>query len=264
MTDQRFPTVYVSHGSPMVMLENSAAREFLAGYGKTLGRPKAILIATAHFESRQPVLSADAKPAMIYDFGGFPRALFEMQYPAPGSPELAARAAAMLTAAGIEAHPVTGRGYDHGTWVPLKLMYPDADIPVVQLSIQTNLGGQHHVALGRALAPLRDEGVLIIGSGSITHNLRELMRTRPALDAETPQWVMDFDVWVREKIAAGALDDIAHYLERAPYARENHPSADHYLPLPFAMAAAGDGAKGECVHTSCQYGLLMMDAYQFN
>ncbi len=264
MSNAKFPTIYVSHGSPMVMLENTAARDFLSGYGKTLGKPKAILVATAHFEARTPLLTADAKPEMIYDFGGFPQALFEMTYPAPGSPQLADRAAGMLVAAGFDAHPVTGRGYDHGTWVPLKLMFPDADIPVVQVSIQTNLGGAHHVALGRALAPLRDEGVLIVGSGSITHNLREYMRTRAPLDAPPPDWVKTFDLWVREKVEAGALDDIARYLERAPFARENHPSAEHYLPLPFAMAAAGEGARGECVHTSCQYGVLMMDAYAFH
>ncbi len=261
---QKFPTVYVSHGSPMVMLENSAARDFMLGYGKTLGTPKAILIASAHFESRRPMLTADAHPEMIYDFGGFPRPLFEMKYPAPGSPELASRAATLLTAAGIVATPVTGRGYDHGTWVPLKLMYPDANIPVVELSIQTNLGGAHHVALGRALAPLREEGVLIMGSGSITHNLHEYMRLRPTIDMPAPQWVMDFDLWVREKVEAGAVDDIANYLERAPYARENHPSADHYLPLPFAMGAAGEGARGELMHSSCQYGVLMMDTYAFH
>ncbi len=260
---QTFPTLYISHGSPMVMLENSAARDFLSGYGRELGAPRAILVASAHFEARAPLLTADREPEMIYDFGGFPRALFEMQYPAPGSPELALRAANMLGEAGIAARPVEGRGFDHGTWVPLKLMYPQADIPVVQLSIQTNLGGEHHVALGRALAPLREEGVLIIGSGSITHNLRELMRTRAAIDAPTPDWVMKFDEWVLEKTTTGALDDIAHYLERAPYARENHPSADHYLPLPFAMAAAGEGARGRRVHSSCQYGVLMMDAYAF-
>jgi 4,5-DOPA dioxygenase extradiol len=261
---QRFPSVYVSHGSPMVVLENSAAREFMTGYGRQLGVPKAILIASAHFEARRPLLSADAHPEMIYDFGGFPRALFEMQYPAPGSPELAVRAAAMLTAAGLPATPVEGRGYDHGTWTPLKLMYPDANIPVVQLSIQSMLGGDHHVAMGRALAPLRDEGVLVMGSGSITHNLRELMRTRGAVDAPPPPWVVDFDEWVLAKAESGALDDIAHALERAPHGRANHPSPEHYLPLPFAMAAAGEGAKGRRVHSSCQYGVLMMDTYQFD
>ena len=167
----RFPAVYVSHGSPMVILNNTVATEFLRGYGRELGKPKAILIATAHFETRAPALSADAHPAMIYDFGGFPKALFEMTYPAPGDPALAQRAAGLLEAAGIKAYPVEGRGYDHGTWAPLKLMYPDADIPVVQLSVQPHMGGAHHVAMGQALAPLRDEGVLVMGSGSMTHNL---------------------------------------------------------------------------------------------
>lgn len=261
---QKFPSIFISHGSPMVVIENSAAHDFLLDYGRQLGAPKAILVASAHFEARRPLLTADRQPEMIYDFGGFPRALFEMQYPAPGSPELAMRAAQMLSAAGIAASPIEGRGYDHGTWAPLKLMYPDANIPVVQLSIQTNLGGAHHVALGRALAPLREEGVLIMGSGSITHNLRELMRTRGALDAPAPAWVTTFDDWVREKIKAGALDDIAEAMARAPFARENHPSPEHYLPLPFAMAAAGEGAKGELVHSSCQYGVLMMDAFAFH
>jgi 4,5-DOPA dioxygenase extradiol len=259
-----FPTLFVSHGSPMVMLENSAARDFLSGFGRELGTPKAVIVASAHFEARAPVLTADRKPEMIYDFGGFPRELYEMSYPAPGSPELAARAVDLLGAAGVKAYAVEHRGFDHGTWVPLKLMYPDADIPVVQLSIQTHLGGAHHVALGRALAPLREDGVLIMGSGSITHNLYELMRTRGALDAPAPKWVVEFDEWVRERIEAGALDDIANAMERAPFGHENHPSAEHYLPLPFAMAAAGEGARGERVHSSCQYGVLMMDAYAFH
>jgi 4,5-DOPA dioxygenase extradiol len=258
-----FPSLYVSHGSPMVVLQNSQAREFLSGYGRELGKPTAILVATAHFEAERPLLTADPRPAMIYDFGGFPRALFEMQYPAPGSPELAERAAGLLKEAGFAASTITGRGYDHGTWAPLKLLYPDADTPVVQISVQTRLGGAHHAALGRALAPLRQEGVLLIGSGSITHNLYELARGPRVLDAPAPQWVTEFGEWVHEKVEAGSLDDIVHYRDRAPYARENHPSEEHYLPLPFAMAAAGEGAKGRRVHTSCEYGLLMMDAYAF-
>ena len=258
-----FPALYISHGSPMVMLNNTVAREFLAGYGAQLGKPTAILIASAHFESRRPELSADAHPEMIYDFGGFPQPLFEMQYPAPGSPELAARAAKMLGDAGIAAAPVEGRGYDHGTWVPLKLMYPDADVPVVQLSVQPGLGAAHHVAMGRALAPLRDEGVLVMGSGSMTHNLGELMRGSRQLDAPTPAWVSEFGEWMHARIEAGAIDDVINWDERAPHARRNHPSEEHFLPLPFAMGAAGADPRGKRVHTSCEYGVLMMDAYAF-
>ena len=256
-----FPSLYISHGSPMVIMSNTPARDFLAGYGRELGKPKAILVASAHFESRLPALTADAHPEMIYDFGGFPRELYEMQYPAPGSPDLATRAANLLAGAGIAATPVAGRGYDHGTWVPLKLMYPDADIPVVQISVQPAMGAAHHVAMGRALAPLREEGVLVMGSGSITHNLGELFRGGREMEAPTPAWVSEFGAWMHEKIEAGAVEDVIKWDERAPHARRNHPSEEHFLPLPFAMGAAGADARGRRVHTSCEYGVLMMDAY---
>ena len=256
-----FPSIFVSHGSPMILLGDTPARDFLSGFGQELGRPKAILIASAHFESRAPVLSADAAPAMIYDFGGFPRPLFQMQYPAPGAPDLAQRAAHLLGEAGIGAQPISNRGYDHGTWVPLKLMYPDADIPVVQISVQTQLSAAHHIAMGRALQPLREEGVLIIGSGSLTHNLYELRREGG--DLPPPEWVSGFADWTHEVLAEGRESDLAVWAELAPFARQNHPSAEHFLPLPFAYGAGGAGAKGRRVHTSCEYGVLMMDAYVF-
>jgi len=260
----QFPALYVSHGSPMLVLENSAAKDFLSGLGKQLGRPKAILVASAHFETDSPRLSADEWPDMIYDFGGFPRALYEMDYPAPGEPALADHAAQLLTKAGLPATTMKERGFDHGTWVPLKLLYPEADIPVVQLSVQPDAGAEHHVAMGRALAPLRDEGVLVMGSGSLTHNLAQLSRYGRDPDAQPPDWVTRFGDWANQRIAAGAVDDIAHYRERAPFARENHPSEEHYLPLPFAMGAAGESARGRRLHTSHQYGVLMMDAYAFD
>ena len=260
----RFPSVYISHGSPMVILNNTPARDFLSAYGRELGKPKAILICTAHFETSVPALTVDEHPAMIYDFGGFPRELFEMVYPAPGSPDLAQRAAALLSAKNIKAYGVPNRGFDHGTWVPLKLMYPDADVPVVQISVQPEMSGAHHVALGEALAPLRDEGVLIIGSGSMTHNLYELSRLGRGKDVPTPAWVTTFGEWVHEAIEAGRTGDIADWDTKAPFARENHPSPEHFLPLPFAMVAAGQGSKGRRVHTSCEYGVLMMDAYAFD
>ena len=186
-----------------------------------------------------------------------------MTYKAPGDPGLANRAAALLEAAGIPARPVEGRGYDHGTWVPLKLMYPEADVPVVQLSVQPHMSAAHHMAMGRALAPLREEGILVMGSGSMTHNLGELFRSGRNLEAPAPNWVTAFGDWAHEAIEAGRADEIAGWLERAPFARENHPSPEHYLPLPFAMGAAGPDAKGRRVHTSCEYGVLMMDAYAF-
>jgi 4,5-DOPA dioxygenase extradiol len=258
----RMPSLFVSHGSPMTAIQPSAARDFFLSFAKELPRPKAILIATAHFESALPLLSTDEKPAMIYDFGGFPKPLFEIVYPAPGSPALAERAALALQAAGHDAYGVSDRGFDHGTWVPLSLMYPDADIPVVQISVQPELGSAHHMEIGRSLAPLRDEGVLVIGSGSLTHNLYELSRSGRQFDAPVRDWVVEFTDWIAQKVEAGSSEDIARYRECAPFARENHPTDEHFLPLPFAMGA-GMGARGQRVHASYEYGLLAMDAYLF-
>jgi len=258
----RMPSLFVSHGSPMTAIQPSAARDFFLSFAQELPRPKAILIATAHFESAAPLLSTDEKPAMIYDFGGFPQPLFEIVYPAPGSPAVAERAAEALHAAGHEAYGVSDRGFDHGTWVPLSLMYPDADIPVVQISVQPELGAAHHMEIGRALAPLRDEGVLVIGSGSLTHNLYELSRSGRQFDAPVRDWVVEFTDWIAQTLEAGSAEDIAHYRQRAPFARENHPTDEHFLPLPFAMGAGG-GAKGQRVHASYEYRLLAMDAYLF-
>ena len=258
----RMPSLFVSHGSPMTAIQPSPARDFFLGVAKDLPRPKAILVATAHFESEAPLLSADEKPQMIYDFGGFPKPLFEIVYPAPGAPELALRATQLLRDTGYKAHAVVNRGFDHGTWVPLSLMYPGADIPVVQISVQPELGSAHHVDLGRALAPLREEGVMIVGSGSLTHNLWELSRSGRDMNAPVRDWVRDFTEWVADKVESGAVEDIADYRARAPFARENHPRDEHFLPLPFAMGA-GAGAKGKRIHASYDYGLLAMDAYLF-
>lgn len=259
---ERMPSLFVSHGSPMTAIQPSPARAFFLRVAADLPRPQAILIATAHFESEAPLLSADAKPEMIYDFGGFPRPLFEIVYPAPGAPDLARRASERLRDAGHDARAVTDRGFDHGTWVPLHLMYPQADIPVVQISVQPEQGAAHHLALGEALAPLREEGVLIVGSGSLTHNLWELSRSGRDMNAPVRDWVRDFTEWVADKVEAGSAEDIADYRTRAPFARENHPRDEHFLPLPFAMGA-GAGAKGKRIHASYDYGLLAMDAYLF-
>ena len=258
-----FPSLFVSHGAPNLILHNSAARDFLGSYGRELGKPKAILIATAHFESGTPLLTADPKPDMIYDFGGFEPELYKVQYHAPGSPGLALEAADLLAKAGIKAQTVTGRGYDHGTWVPLKLLYPGADVPVVQLSVQPQMSAAHHVAMGRALASLREQGVLVMGSGGTTHNLGEFFKGGYQADSPVPGWVSDFGDWVHERVEAGAVDDIANYSTLGPSARKNHPSTEHFLPLPFAFGAGGEGVKGKRVHSSHQYGVLMMDAYAF-
>jgi len=256
------PVLFLSHGAPNLVLHATAARDFLTRLARDLPRPKAILVVSAHFMTRKPAVSADAAPAMIYDFGGFEPELREIVYPAPGDPDLAGRAVAALASAGIPAEAVTNRGYDHGTWVPLALLYPDADIPVVQLSIQPKAGPEHHLALGKALAPLSQDGVLIIGSGALTHNLHELFGHGYGLHDPAPDWVRDFGDWMNRHIEAGANDDLVAYRARAPHAVRNHPTEDHILPLHVALGAAA-GRPGRRLHTSAQYGVLMMDVFGF-
>ncbi len=259
----KLPTLFVSHGAPNMVLYDSPARTFLQGLAATLPRPEAILVMSAHFETNEPIVVANEKPDMIYDFGGFERELYSMRYDAPGAMPLVVEAAQLAQTAGMSARAATGRGYDHGTWVPLMLMYPAADIPVAQISVQPHQDGAHHAALGRALAPLREKGVLIVGSGSLTHNLQAFFRGNYAADAPAPDWVSDFDEWVRDRAESGDLAAIADYEKAGPHARENHPSPEHFLPLPFAFGAAGDGGRGERIHASHQNGVLMLDAYRF-
>jgi 4,5-DOPA dioxygenase extradiol len=258
-----FPSFYVSHGSPTLAIEQSAARDFLLGFGKTLGRPRAIVIASAHFGSAQPLVTADAHPDMIYDFSGFPDELYRIVYPAPGDPALAHRVGALLQEAGLAPAVVEGRGFDHGAWVPLKLLYPEADIPVVQVSLQPHLGAAHHFAVGRALAPLRAEDILVIGSGSASHNLMQFYRGGFAEGDAAPPWVAAFEAWIHDKAENGAVDDLVNYRSLAPYARENHPTEEHFLPFHVALGAAGEGAKGKRVHASLDRGVLAMDCYTF-
>lgn len=263
------PALFLSHGSPMMALEPSAARDFLATLGDRLERPRAILVSSAHhdaaYEGGQIMLTASATPPTVHDFGGFPAELFAMRYPAPGDPALATQVAALLVEAGLNARLDPARGLDHGAWVPLSLIYPAADVPVVQLSIWSGQSPEWHYALGQALAPLRDDGVLIIGSGSMTHNLRAFATARPAIDTPAPPWVSAFADWVAQRMAAGATDDLLHAVERAPHGRDNHPSMDHILPLFVAMGAGSKGGplQAERLHASTTYAILAMDAYAF-
>lgn len=258
------PTIFVSHGSPMLALTPSPAQQFLRDLGQEIERPSAIVVASPHFPARQPAVVADPHPPMIYDFGGFPMELYRITYPAPGDPELAREVADLIGAAGLPIHVVPERGYDHGSWVPLSLMFPDADIPIVQLSIQPQENAAYHLRLGRALAPLRERNVLVIGTGAMTHNLRELMAggLKP-IDAPAEEWAVAFADWVADRAAEGAAEDLADYESRAPDAARAHPADDHFLPFFVAMGAAGEGAKGERIHASIEYGALSMDAYRF-
>jgi 4,5-DOPA dioxygenase extradiol len=253
----KLPSLFISHGAPNLALYESPTRDFLSGLGQSLPRPQAILIMSAHFETATPTFEAGEQPGMIYDFGGFEPELYRMTYPAPGAPELAFKAAALAEKAGLAPQISKGRGYDHGTWVPLKLLYPQADIPVATLSVQSRLGGAHHVALGRALAPLREEGVLIIGSGGATHNLRAFFGG----GEDTPSWVKSFNEWLFAKAEAGDEEAIAHWT-LGPDALKNHPSPEHFMPFAFAFGAGGAGAKGKRIFDA-YVGPLSLDAYAF-
>lgn len=257
----RFPALFVSHGPPTIVTDDSPARHFLAALGAELGRPEAVLAVSAHWESAAPTVSTAPRPATIHDFYGFPPALYEMVYPAPGAPEVAERAAALLEAAGLAAGRDPARGLDHGAWTPLALLYPEADVPVAQLSIQTPRGPGHHHRVGAALRALADEGVLILGSGNLTHNLGALRGDPP--DAPAPPWVAEFAEWMAAAIAAGRLEELLDYRRRAPHGARNHPSEDHLLPLFTALGAGTPGTPGERLHASTLYGVLAMDAYLF-
>jgi 4,5-DOPA dioxygenase extradiol len=256
-----FPALFVSHGSPMMALTDSPARDFLRGLGRELGEPTAILVASAHWETRIPAFNSVERNATIHDFYGFPPELFAIRYEPPGSPALAKKAAALLAEAGMPSGIDSERGLDHGAWVPLTLMYPEARIPVVQVGIQSHLGPAHHLRLGRALAPVRADNVLIIGSGSFTHNLRLLRRD--AVDAPQPPDVVAFADWFDAAITEGRIDDLLEYRTRAPYAERQHPTDEHLLPLYVALGAGGEAAKAQRLHTSAMYSGLRMDTYAF-
>jgi 4,5-DOPA dioxygenase extradiol len=260
------PSLFVSHGAPNLILYDTPARRFLTEYGHMIERPTAILSVSAHFETKQPAVVADPAPGMIYDFGGFEDELYTLHYPAPGDPALAHRVADRLGAAGMDTVVMPKRGYDHGTWVPLMLLYPDADIPVAQLAVQPGQSAGHHYRLGEALAPLRDEGVLIVGSGSFTHNLRAAFQNlrHGADDAERPDWVGAFVDWMVNHLEAGDVEGLLEYRTKAPFAVENHPTDEHLMPLYVALGAAGREVHAERVHESHQFGALELDAFAFH
>jgi 4,5-DOPA dioxygenase extradiol len=246
----------------MLALQDSPARRFLQELGKSLERPKAIVVVSAHWETRGgPAVSLAQRPATIHDFGGFPRALFEMRYPAPGAPAAAQRVAALLEAGGIAVGRSADRGLDHGAWVPLSLMYPDADIPVAQLSLVHGASPADHERLGIALAALRSEGVLVVGSGSLTHNLYEFRGQ--GIDAPVPAWVSEFEAWMKARLETGDRAALLDYRRVAPFAAQNHPTEEHLLPLFVAMGAAGPDARATQLHASFEHGVLAMDAYAF-
>lgn len=260
MSGVRAPALFLSHGAPTLPLDRDhPTHAFLKQLGTALPRPEAILMVSAHWDTAVPTLTTAAVNGTFHDFYGFPEELYALRYPAPGAPDLARDVMQLLRATDLDVQSDAERGLDHGAWVPLMLMYPQADVPVLQLSLQTGAGTRHHLALGEALKPLRARGVLVVGSGGATHNLREFFRPTPGLDAS---YVPQFTGWLADTLARRDLDSLAEYRHRAPQAVRAHPSEEHFLPL-LVAAAAGD-APGERIHTALTGASLSMDAYRFD
>ena len=256
------PVLFVSHGAPTLSLEAGETGVAWRKLGAQSPRPVAILVISAHWETHIPTVSRAVRPETIHDFSGFPETLYQLQYSAPGAPEMAQAAALALQQADIPAQMDDTRGLDHGAWVPLSFLFPEADIPVAQVSLQPERNPAWHIALGRALRPLREQGVLIIGSGSITHNLRAIFK-HPQ-DEPAPDWVTEFCGWIAEKITAGDLQALAEYRTRAPHAVQNHPTDEHLLPLFVALGAASKIESAVHLNRVMTYGLLAMDAWLFD
>ena len=242
----RLPTYFISHGGgPWPWIKDQMPGDLgplersLQAIPRELGTtPEAVLVISGHWEAPAFTVQTSPAPPMVYDYGGFPEFTYHIQYPAPGSPAVAARVGELLDAAGLGHRDDPHRGFDHGTFAPLYVMYPEADVPVLQLSMVHGYDPELHLAAGRALAPLRDEGVLIIGSGFMTHGLPYIESWDPA--APPPAWSRDFDAWAEDSLARGDLDQLFNFRHRGPAARYAHPTADHFVPLFVTLGAASD------------------------
>ncbi len=253
------PTLFVSHGAPTFATDPGLAGAQLRGLGEVLQKPRAIVVISPHWMTRGVVVSAAEQPETIHDFGGFPQALYRLQYPAPGSPRLAERVQDLLTAQGIPARLDLHRGLDHGAWVPLMHLYPDADVPVIQVSLPMDADEAKSFALGQALSALREEGVLIVGSGSLTHNLYEFRMGH----ADSASYAQEFTDWVRSAVQSGDAARLLRTLTDAPHAARAHPTTEHFLPLLVALGAAGSVLPATVLDGGIQHGVLAMESYLF-
>lgn len=254
------PSLFISHGAPTFAIEAGRSGPLLNALGRALPRPRAVLVLSPHWMTPGVRVGATARPETIHDFSGFPAELDAIRYPAPGSPGVAARALELLAAGGWNPAADSQRGLDHGAWVPVRHLFPDADVPVLQVSMPRDLDAAGALRLGRTLAPLAGEGVLLIGSGSITHNLYEF---RGEIGAPAAAYASEFVDWARQTLRAGDESALVDYLRTAPHAQRAHPTSEHYLPLPFAVGAAPPGAPVQVLDGGMTYGIIAMDTYRF-
>ena len=257
----RLPTLFISHGAPTFAIDPGIAGPALSALGKTLPRPKAVLVVSPHWMTREPRVATSAAPKTVHDFGGFPAALYELQYPAPGAPEVAQRAIEVLRSAGWAAEADPQWGLDHGAWVPLRHLLPQADVPVFQVSLPARLDGARAYAFGRALAPLAEEGVLIVGSGSLTHNLYEVRFD--AAGAEGEDYALEFSAWITQAVLNRDHARLQQTMAIAPHAQRAHPTPEHLWPLMVAAGAAGAEVPATRIEGGITHGVLAMDSYLF-
>ncbi len=253
------PVLFVSHGAPTFALSPGRAGALLGALGRTLIKPSAIIVMSPHWMTPEVRIGAAMQPETIHDFSGFPDPLYSLQYRAPGAPELASKICTQLTSAGIAAALDAQVGRDHGAWVPLMHVFPAADIPVVQVSLPFSADADTALAIGRALAPLAIENVLIIGSGSLTHNLRNMRFHSSTVDSSASSFV----AWIHDALHRGDTDAAAHALELAPNARASHPTSEHFLPLAFALGAAQTISPYTVIDGGIEHGAISMDSFVF-
>ncbi|ANF81388.1 dioxygenase [Acinetobacter sp. NCu2D-2] len=258
MNLQTLPGLYISHGSPMLALNPEQVGPALERLSINLPRPQAIVVMSAHWESNALEVSISIRPETWHDFRGFPQELYQIRYPAPGNPELSEKILGLLSDAGFAVHANSTRPRDHGVWMPLLHMYPEADIPVVEISLPMSMTSDDIYKIGQTLAPLREQQILLIGSGSITHNLRELTRTGDT--SIVPEWASSFRNYVVNKLSHNDVDAILDWTT-IPHVQRNHPTLEHFAPLFFSM---GTGTRFSLVHSSFTMGALGMDIYRFD
>lgn len=255
------PALYVSHGAPLFAVDAGETGPALTRWGQGLRAQfpalRGVVIMSPHWMARTPQVMTGPQPATWHDFGGFPPALYQLQYPAPGAPALAQEVLALLQAAGVAAQGDAGRPFDHGAWVPLMHLFPEADLPVVQVALPVRAGPAEVYAMGAALRDLRSQGVLVMGSGSMTHNLAEFFGG----EREPAPYVLEFSRWIESALERGDLKALLNYRSQAPHAERAHPTEDHFLPLFFALGAAGDDLHANYLSREVMYSILAMDAF---
>ena len=255
------PALFVSHGAPLFAVDAGETGPALTRWGQGLRAQfpalRGVVVMSPHWMARTPQVMTGPQPATWHDFGGFPPALYQLQYPAPGAPALAQEVLALLQAAGVAAQGDAGRPFDHGAWVPLMHLFPEADLPVVQVALPVGAGPAEVYAMGAALRDLRSQGVLVMGSGSMTHNLAEFFGG----EREPAPYVLEFSRWIESALERGDLKALLNYRSQAPHAERAHPTDDHFLPLFFALGAAGDDLHANYLSREVMYSMLAMDAF---